>query len=36
MTVSMLLVNTIAACERWLRHDLFDLGASRSKLEMVR
>ena len=36
MTVSMLLVNTIASCERWQRHELFDLNASRSKLETAR
>jgi methylenetetrahydrofolate dehydrogenase (NADP+) / methenyltetrahydrofolate cyclohydrolase len=36
MTVSMLLVNTIASCERWLRHEHFDIPSSRSSLEIAR
>lgn len=35
MTVSMLLVNTIASCERWLRHGTLDPANYRSKLEAV-
>lgn len=36
MTVSMLLVNTIASCERWQRHDLFNAANYRSRLEIAR
>jgi len=35
MTVSMLLVNTIASCERWQRHDLFDPAKYGSQFEMA-
>jgi methylenetetrahydrofolate dehydrogenase (NADP+)/methenyltetrahydrofolate cyclohydrolase len=35
MTVSMLLVNTIASCERWQRHEQFDPLSYTSKLEGV-
>jgi methylenetetrahydrofolate dehydrogenase (NADP+)/methenyltetrahydrofolate cyclohydrolase len=35
MTVSMLLVNTIASCERWQRHELFDLTNYRPRLEIA-
>jgi methylenetetrahydrofolate dehydrogenase (NADP+)/methenyltetrahydrofolate cyclohydrolase len=36
MTVSMLLVNTIASCERWQRHELLDVAAHAPKLAAVR
>jgi len=36
MTVSMLLVNTVASCERWQRHELLDIAAQSPKLAAVR
>ncbi|HWK88097.1 MAG TPA: bifunctional methylenetetrahydrofolate dehydrogenase/methenyltetrahydrofolate cyclohydrolase FolD [Xanthobacteraceae bacterium] len=36
MTVSMLLVNTVASCERWHRHELLDIAAQSPKLAAVR
>ncbi len=35
MTVSMLLVNTIASCERWQRHELFGFSNFKSKPEVA-
>jgi methylenetetrahydrofolate dehydrogenase (NADP+)/methenyltetrahydrofolate cyclohydrolase len=35
MTVSMLLVNTIASCERWHRHELFGFTTNRPKLVLA-
>jgi methylenetetrahydrofolate dehydrogenase (NADP+)/methenyltetrahydrofolate cyclohydrolase len=35
MTVSMLLVNTIASCERWQRHELFEFTTGRPKLALA-
>lgn len=35
MTVSMLLVNTIASCERWQRHELFDLTSFKGQQEVA-
>jgi hypothetical protein len=35
MTVSMLLVNTIASCERWHRHELFGFTTNRPKLALA-